>query len=424
MFAVVGLGLLLVSAIVGLAAIILLRERERLRLEMLEALRERTSLAHMAVFELRQHLTSLSGLIDHRGRGRESRTEDLRRTLGAVNEALVDVLEVFDVGTGALVIKREPVELRGLAYALIRAAAKRAADAGRPVLLEAGHLPELWVEADPVRIRQCLSTLIDAAVQQTAYGRVRVSLRTERLEGEEQRVTFLVKDTGAGMAQEEARALFAPARYADHQAFSTRPPAMLQLNLARQIARAMGGELSAHSRPGCGTSFFLTISAASCPPVGTDETARVPDASAVDEAARFEGLSVLLVDDNPINLFVLEELVLPMGFKRVVSVEGGQAAIDRTRREAFDLVLLDLVMPEVDGWKTAEAIRSEGPSKGAAIIAVSADHRCGHDPRLGDLGIGAFVPKPLDHARLFAALAKVLRGPTLVRDAEGLAGHR
>ncbi|MEM9839668.1 MAG: response regulator [Pseudomonadota bacterium] len=391
-----------------LSAVILVRERQQATTFVEHTIRERTSLAHMAVFELRQHLTSLSGLIDGRSEKQEGRTERLRQTLDEVGKALVDVLEVFDVSAGALVIKREPVELRGLVYELIRSAAKRAADTGHPVVIEPGHLPELWVEADPVRIRQCVSTLINQAMRETTYGRVRVSVRSEHLEEEVYRVTFLVKDSSPGMEQEAAIKLFSPAQYAHHTAFSARPAAILPLNLAKQIAEAMGGEISAHSRPGCGTSYFLTIGAVTCPAgdgahhTGTDQNA---------DRREFEGLRILLVDDNPVNLFVLEEMVMPHGFAHVVSVEGGEAAIKWAQGEHFDIILLDVMMPRVDGWAAARAIRSEGKSKNAAMVAVSADHRCAHDPRLGRLGIGAFVPKPLNHDDLLSAMARALPVP-------------
>ena len=121
------------------------------------------------------------------------------------------------------------------------------------------------------------------------------------------------------------------------------------------------------------------------------------------------------MDDHQLNLFVLEELIVPLGFGHVVSVRSGEEAIKRASKEAFDLILLDIAMPGAAGFDVAQAVRRAGQSTDCQIVAVSADHRYKDDPDLYQVGVQAFLPKPIVPSDLMASIAKL--APVMLRKA-------
>lgn len=391
------------------------KERSLLIRSFQNRLRVRSQLVRAAAHELRQPLNGIVGLVANMrstarftGRIREEVAGKLDLSIRELNTALINTLEIFELSTGDLELEPEPVDLRSETKLLLRKINRELLETKAPLKVLAGHLPELWVEVDPLRLRQCLRTLIDQAVAQSKEGAVRVSFRVEQRTGADHTIVFTVRDNGRGMDQHRADRFFDPAGFELNPALKGRPSAMLALNLAANVAELMGGGIRAESNIGSGTSFLFTLKAESCPPLEIVASSEPLHDDSLDLTnPSFENLSVLLVDDNEVNLFVLQEFVMPLDFGRVVCATGGQEAIDRARSEAFDLILMDLAMPEIDGFTASSAIREEGKSAAAPILAVSAEHMKNDDARLRNAGIDGFIPKPVVNADLFAAILKV-----------------
>ena len=415
--------LLFVGASLGLVAWITFQsERERLKDDHYEHCAAQAGMMGAAAQELRQPLNAIVGLVsalqttlrkaalDHDGV-----TEKLDTSLRELNEALLRTLEVFDLSQEADEFDFEPVDVRTELKALIRKRNKALLKAQSTVKIVAGYIPEIWVETELEQFQSCVGVMLDQALAQTKEGTVRVSFGAEDQADGMVRLAIAVKDNGRGMDQRRARTYFSPARYEDNPELRGAPAAMLSLNLAARSAQRLGGSMIAKSAVGVGTTFVFTVKARSCEALEDEPFNRVSPSSN-DETPKFEELSVLLVDDNEINLFVLQEFIMPLGFGRVVTADGGQKAIDRASAEPFDLILMDLAMPEVDGLAAAARIRKGGPSESAPIIAVSGMPMLADDPQLREAGIDGFVPKPINNGDLLAAILKAL--PDIVRHAE------
>ena len=242
MFTSLGTAFFLTSLTIGLAAAYVALERRRVLAEVEQAVRERTSLVRAAAHELRQPLTTIVGLVEHlrsSGSGVEGEAQTAERiqaSIGELDAALNNTLEIFDLAGGQLSIHKEAVELRTETRLLIRKINKRLLSQKQPILVQADHLPECWVEADLAKVQQCLTTLIEQAIYQTAHGQVNVSFVHNRLLGEKHEIVFTVTDDGPGMDHHLARHFFDPVGYANNPALKGRPAAMLAINLAHQVA--------------------------------------------------------------------------------------------------------------------------------------------------------------------------------------------
>lgn len=387
------------------------RMAQQMRLEV----QARSRLIRAATHELRQPLNGIVGIVSSLKnadkkpvRLRRDTAERLESSVRALDTVLSDTLEIFELSSGMLDLARDPADLRTETKILLRKINRDLLAKGSSITVTGGYLPEIWVEVDVVRLRQCLRVLIEQAISQTNHGEVTVSYRVEKVSGALHRVTFRVRDGGLGMDQHRARRFFDPSEYDENPELKGRPAAMLALNLADGIASMMGGGLAAESAIGHGTTFVFQLEAETCPPLHEPVNVKplIQEEPLNIEEVGFEALSVLLVDDNEVNLFVLQEFIIPLNFGRVVCASGGQEAIERASAEAFDLILMDIAMPEVDGFEASRAIRDKGRSGSASIIAVSAEHMKGDDPRLSAAGIDGFVPKPVINADLFAAILK------------------
>jgi len=415
--------LLFVGASLGIVSWVAFQsERQRLKVDHEDHCAVQAGLMGAAAQELRQPVNSIAGLVstlqtalrkaalDHDGV-----TEKLDTSLRELNDALLRTLEVFDLSHEADEFDFEPVDIRTELKALIRKRNKALLKAQSSVKIVAGYIPEVWVETDLDQFQSCVGVILDQALAQTKEGTVRVSFAAEEQAEGMVRLAVAVKDNGRGMDQRRARTYFDPANYEDNPELRGAPAAMLSLNLAARSAQRLGGSIIAKSAVGVGTTFVFTIRALSCEAM-EDELFNHASPPSADEHAKFEDLSVLIVDDNEMNLFVLQEIIMPLGFGRVVTAYGGQEAIDRASSESFDLILMDLAMPEVDGLAAAMRIRKGGLSESAPILAVSGMPMQADDPQLRGAGIDGFVPKPINNGDLLAAILKVL--PDVVRHAD------
>ncbi len=324
-----------------------------------------------------------------------------RALLATVN----DILDFSKLEAGQADIRPEPCDIRRLiaeAVALLegQAVAKRLT---LEVEIDAATPP--WVMLDGGRVRQILLNLVGNAVKFTEHGGV-----TARLTWREGRASLSVTDTGPGLTEEACSLLFR--KFSQVDASSTRRHGGTGLGLAicKGLAEAMGGDISVESRPGEGSTFRVDLP---CPVALTPElvTAAVIDE---DQGALMADVRVLAVDDNPANRELISRMLGLLGASCTVAA-GGEAGIEAARTAVFDVILMDLRMPGVDGRQAAEAIRTGGgPNDCTPILAFTAD--------AADLTAGrpfdGVLDKPLTMAGLVGALQAALCDDLATREAD------
>ncbi|MEZ5584469.1 MAG: ATP-binding protein, partial [Candidatus Competibacteraceae bacterium] len=262
------------------------------------------------------------------------------------------------------------------------------------------------IRADEKRLRQVLLNLLSNAVNFTDQGGVNLTvegLEENRINGERQvKLRFSVEDSGIGIPPDQLEQIFQPFM----QVGNTRKHAEgagLGLNISRQIVALMGGQLHVESRVGRGSRFWFEVS---LPVVDAFEATISP----IQTIQGYEGpcRRVLVVDDNAYNRQVLVDILQPVGFA-VSSSADGREAITKARALQPDVILMDLFMPEMDGFEIARQIRQQASLAEVIMIAVSASASETDREKSRSVGFADFLPKPVQTSALFATLAEHLR---------------
>jgi CheY-like chemotaxis protein len=306
-------------------------------------------------------------------------------------------------GNAGLAVRQDFFDLGTLARVIGDSLVGRAAAKGlQAEVTIAADLPRFAV-GDPVRLRAALENLIDNAVKFTPQGGVALQVSSKAAPGGRLRVSFAVSDSGIGLSLAEIRKLFRPFSQANVSIASRFGGAGLGLSSVRQVARAMGGDIAAAQRSGGGTTFTLTVVLGQAPAIGA------PAGAASDEDdAHAHGLRILSVEDNPFGRVVLSAILTELGH-RAEFIGRGEGAPERIAQGAFDAVLMDMVLPGIDGVEAIRRVRALGGAAGrVAIIGVSG--RAEDEGAARAAGADAFLTKPVSPRALAAALLEVTRG--------------
>jgi PAS domain S-box-containing protein len=258
---------------------------------------------------------------------------------------------------------------------------------------------------DPVRVRQCVSNLLSNAIKFTAAGSVEVAMSARAMPDGGSLVSVRIMDTGIGMSEEAVGRLFGVFEQADSSTTRRFGGSGLGLFISRQLARMMGGDIVVESREGKGSTFTLTFMA-------QDSAAAQPTATEAPQAARargsLRGVKVLLTDDNAINRQVIRLFLAPHGCE-ITEAANGEEALDKLSSQPFDIVLLDVHMPVMDGKEAVQRIRASSDSwSKLPVIALTADAMSGDRERYLALGMTDYVAKPVDQRELISKLSVCL----------------
>ncbi|MBS0295418.1 MAG: response regulator [Proteobacteria bacterium] len=319
---------------------------------------------------------------------------------------LDDVLDHAKLEAGRMTIETVPFDLRGMVAQTARFWQSEARKKGLRLRVEGSAGLPHWVEGDPTRIRQILNNLISNAVKFTDKGSVSLMISAWAAEDDSCSVRLQIVDTGAGMEREQLDRLFTPYQQGDKSVARNYGGTGLGLVISRQLARLMGGQLTAYSRKDEGSTFTLalTFKLAEAPA----QAAEAPDAALLAPAEDQPALRVLVADDHEINRRAVQLVLKPMGAD-IVAVCDGKAAVEAAQAEAFDLIVMDVRMPEMDGREASRRIRAmEGPNQSTPIVAVTADTEKDDMAACRDAGMNWFVGKPIDPAALIKTVAQAL----------------
>ena len=277
---------------------------------------------------------------------------------------------------------------------------------------------------DPLRLGQVLINLASNAVKFTDKGAVTISVKAAGRDEDRLRLHFTVTDTGIGLSEESRQRLFAPFSQADSSITRRFGGTGLGLALSRELVRLMGGEIWCESELGQGASFHFTIQLEldrGAEQRRQAEAARTPSAGERKAAVaeRLRGMRILLAEDNDLNQLLVKELLNKVGLTARVASDG-QEALDFLDRESFDLVLMDVQMPVMDGLTATRKIREQERFRNLPVIAMTAHAMTGDRQRTLEAGMNEHLTKPITPKDLFACLIRWKeRGPEDMTDSEG-----
>jgi signal transduction histidine kinase/ActR/RegA family two-component response regulator len=262
-----------------------------------------------------------------------------------------------------------------------------------------------WVKADPVRVRQVLLNLIGNAIKFTERGSI--VMRMELDGGDPTMLRISVRDTGIGVPVDQHAAIFEKFSQADGSIVRKFGGTGLGLAISRQLVELMGGRIWFESEPGAGSTFVCTLRVAPA-----DPDAAAQHAVHVADLTPARPLNILVAEDNPVNQRLIRAL-LEKDRHDVTLVGSGHDAVEAIRGDAsFDLVLMDIQMPEMDGFQATAAIRALPDSRrGVPIVALTAHAQLGYDDVCRAAGMSGYLSKPIDRTALRRVLARVAATP-------------
>jgi PAS domain S-box-containing protein len=306
-----------------------------------------------------------------------------------------DILDFSKIEAGKLKIERQPFALHATTDRLVSFMADRAEAKGLTLTVTlAPDLPK-WVAGDELRVAQILTNLVSNAIKFTASGEV--SLRVA-CEGDD--TWFMVSDTGIGMDESQLARLFRPFEQADGSTTRNYGGTGLGLAISLDLARLMGGDIEVESRPGMGSTFTLYL------PLPAAEAPERSTAPSLEEGATLSGLLILAADDVEINRLVLEDLLMHEGAQVVFATNGLQAVerLERDGADAFDLVLMDVQMPVMDGIEATRRIRAMAPL--LPVLGLTAHALAEEREKCMDAGMVDVATKPINLKSLVAAIRR------------------
>ncbi len=318
---------------------------------------------------------------------------------------LNDVIDLSKVEAGKLDIVPQPSHLPTLIEdlrSLWRPAASNK-ELAFDIIVDPEHKPPEHLLIDELRTRQCLSNLISNAIKFTDTGSVTVRLSCAPGDGDVLLV-FEVADTGIGISAENIERLFTPFEQADSSITRRFGGTGLGLAISRQLAELMGGGITIESHLGSGTTFTLQLSAK---PIEAPAHQDSIEMSTNTDTEALRGLRTLIVEDNHVNRLVVKGHLkaLEMTFDEATN---GQECLDYLARASYDLILLDVHMPVMDGMETIKQIRaSSEPWRRAPVIALTADAMSEDRQRLLRAGMSGYASKPIDRAALIREMLRV-----------------
>lgn len=268
-------------------------------------------------------------------------------------------------------------------------------------VLQCEELPDT-LRTDPVRLRQCLLNLANNAVKFTEQGHVYLNV-SQIIEGGRPYVRFDVEDTGIGIAPEQQQTIFDP--YVQVSGGENRKAGGTGLGLAitRKLTDLLGGTLAVSSRSGKGSVFTLQIPLISFgqePPGVYNKYARAQAAAWLKTEEKLKG-HVLVVEDNPANQALISLLLKKIGLTVTIAVDGLEG-VEKASSEPFDLILMDMQMPRMNGYDATRRLRREGFT--LPIIAITANAMKGDEQKCLDSGCSAYLSKPVDKKKLYQVL--------------------
>ena len=352
--------------------------------------------------EIRTPMSGVIGMLDvlHRAETDQTKRAHIAIALKSARDLLSVLDGIVDISlleSRHLSLDVEVFSLGAVVEDVVGLFGSRARD--RSLVLKVDINPSVpgWVQGDPRRVRQVLSNLVGNALKFTESGGVGICVSYNE---DQQMAFFRVNDTGIGIGEKDISKLFEHFSVASSTATQRQGGSGLGLAISKQLVKMMGGEIGVESEPGLGSTFYFSINA----PTATHPKSEPNNQNAVLS----KSLRILIAEDNPAMQEILRALLEGEGHQLTI-VSDGRDAVAMAAGMTFDVALMDVMMPTMDGPTATQRIRElGGRSGGIPIIALTANALVGDRDRYISAGMTDCLSKPIDVAALFAALGRVI----------------
>jgi signal transduction histidine kinase/ActR/RegA family two-component response regulator len=330
--------------------------------------------------------------------------ETARTSAGALLEILRDILDFSKIEAGRMSLDPVPISIAALVEESVRTldfiAARKGVELRRTTLLD---VPPVLI-GDPVRLRQVLLNLVSNAIKFTADGFIDICAAVEG----DSVLRVTVKDCGIGLTEEQQKVIFEPFRQADGSTTRNYGGIGLGLSISRRLVDMMGGEIGVTSRPGEGSTFWFTAQLGAADAEALKAMGLAKLAAAVQVSSP-RALKILVAEDNPVNQRVVTTLLERRGHM-VALADTGVAALERAEQMNFDVILMDVQMPEMDGITAIRHLREQDTRRGThtPIVVLTAHAMQGDRERFLAAGADGYVSKPIQLELLQAEMDAVL----------------
>ncbi|SEU04425.1 ATP-binding protein [Hymenobacter actinosclerus] len=327
-------------------------------------------------------------------------TEILQASTENLLVVINEILDFAKIESGNIALERIPFDIAHTVRTALQSSAFAASEKGLHLIIRGLEQGLPLVAGDPHRLRQVLMNLLGNAVKFTERGTVTVTIEARR-QNDQLSTTFRVADTGIGISPENLTSIFNSFQQANSSISRLYGGTGLGLAICKDLVELQGGRMEVQSEPGRGSCFAFTI----CYPLSDQPLVQQEPARLEPELLR--GLRILFVEDNALNQLIAVAL-MNQWHVRADMAFNGEEALKKAQEEPYDLILMDIQMPQLDGIAATSRLQAaDGPNRHTPVVAFTADALRINDETMGNFGFADFLTKPYTEQQLYSLLARV-----------------
>jgi PAS domain S-box-containing protein len=311
-----------------------------------------------------------------------------------------DILDLAKVDAGKMSFEKTPFELKSSISSMLHLFETKIKEKNLKLIKQYDSNIPVVIVGDPIRLHQIILNLISNAVKFTSKGKITVAVRLIEEDIENTTVEFAVTDTGIGIPEEKIVAIFDNFQQASSATSSTYGGTGLGLAIVKQLVESQGGSIKVISKEGEGTTFSFRLTFEKTTTNAEEET----EILAVDKIGK--NIKILVVEDIPLNQLLMKTLLDDFGFECDIA-KNGKIAIEKMKISSYDLVLMDLQMPKMNGFEATEYIRKKMNSN-IPIIALTADVTTVDLDKCKSVGMNDYIAKPVDERLLYNKIVSII----------------